>query len=67
MFGCVCKDGIKTKEWTQLQLFDVATRLLLAAMPLLLGGCLCWNTALFFICCEWENQNSIAFGKSTSQ
>ena len=56
MFGCACKDGMKTlhlKEWTQLQLFDVATRLRLARMPLLLGGHLCWNTALFFICCEW--------------
>ena len=40
MFGCVCKDGMKTlhlKVWTQLQLFDVTTRLLLAGMPLLLG------------------------------
>ena len=41
MFGYVCKDGMKTlhsKEWTQLQLFDVATCLLQAGMPLLLGG-----------------------------
>ena len=44
MFGCVCKDGMKTlhlKAWTSWQLFDVATRLLLAGMPLLLGVYLC--------------------------
>ena len=52
----VCKDGMKmlrSKEWTQLQLFDVAARVLLAGMPLLLGRYPCWNTALFFIFCEW--------------
>ena len=38
-----------SKEWTKLQLFDVATRLLLAGMPLLLGEYLCWNMVLFFI------------------
>ena len=32
---------LHSKEWTRLQLFDVATRLLLARMPLLLGGYLC--------------------------
>ena len=56
MFGCACKDGMKTlhsKACTRLQLFDVATRLLLAGMPLLLGVYLCWNRVLFFICCEW--------------
>ena len=56
MFGCVCKDGMKTlhsKAWTQLQLFDVATRRLLAGMPLLLGVYLYLDRVLFFICCEW--------------
>ena len=60
MFGCVCKDGMKTlllKAWTQLQLFDVATRFLLAVILLLLGVYLCWNRVLFFICYEWY-QNS---------
>ena len=50
MFGRVRKDGMKTlhsKAWTQLQLFDVATRLLLAGMPLLLGVYLCWNRVHF--------------------
>ena len=44
---------LHSKEWTQLQLFDVVTRLLLAGMPFQLGGYLYWNTVLFLICCEW--------------
>ena len=42
------------KQWTQLQLFDVAMcLLLLAGMPLLIERYICCNTVLFFICCEW--------------
>ena len=37
---------------TQLQLFDVATRLLLAGMPLL-GVYHYWKRALFFTGCDW--------------
>ena len=44
---------LHSKAWTQLQLFGVATRLLLARMPLLLGVHLYWNRVLFFICSEW--------------
>ena len=50
MFGRVCKDGMKTlhsKAWTQLHLFDVATRLLPAGMLLLLGVYLSLNRVLF--------------------
>ena len=57
MFGGVCKDRMNTlywKEWTRLQLFDGAACVLpLAGMPLLIERYICWNTVLFFICCEW--------------
>ena len=53
MIGCVCKDGMKTlhwKQWTRLQLFDVATcLLLLAGMPLLIERYMCWNTVVFYL------------------
>ena len=49
---------LHSKALSQLRFFDVATPLLLAGMPLLLGVYLGWNRVLFFICCEWENQNS---------